>query len=276
MEHAQSQPGHESAMDRKPDFMPRFAGNGRLAGKVALISGGDSGIGRAVAVLFAREGADVAIAYLDEQDDAGETRALIEREGRSALLLAGDVGDPGRCRSHVAQVLERFGRIDVLVNNCAEQHVQHDLTDITPEQLVRTFTTNVFSYFYMTAATLPHLGEGSAIVNTTSVTAYRGSEDLIDYSATRGAIVAFTRSLSQSLVDRKIRVNGVAPGPIWTPLIPASFEGERLNTHGQSAPMKRAGEPWEVATCHLFLACDESAYMTGQVLHPNGGSMVGS
>lgn len=270
------QPGLEARMERKPDYEPRYPGNGRLDGRAALITGGDSGIGRAVAVLFAREGADIAFIYLDEHEDAEETVRLIEAEGGQALAIAGDIGDPDFCRDAVAQVVADFGRLDVLINNCAEQHEQSDLADIAPEQLQRTFATNVFGYFYTTAAALEHLSEGSAIVNTTSVTAYKGSETLIDYAATRGAIVAFTRSLSQSLVERGIRVNAVAPGPIWTPLIPASFESERINRHGKDVPMERAGEPWEVATSHLFLACDESGYMTGQVLHPNGGTIVGS
>jgi NAD(P)-dependent dehydrogenase (short-subunit alcohol dehydrogenase family) len=262
-------------MHPRPDYEPRFPGSGRLEGKVALITGGDSGIGRAVAVLFAREGANVAIVYLEEHEDAKETARAVEAEGRKCLSLAGDIGEEAFCQEAVRKTVERFGGLDVLVNNAAEQHEQESLEDIAKEQLERTFRTNVFGYFFMTKAALEHLKEGSAIVNTTSVTAYKGSPQLVDYSATRGAIVAFTRSMSQQLVGRGIRVNAVAPGPIWTPLIPASFDPERTSQHGASTPMKRAGEPNEVASCHLFLACEDASYMTGQVLHPNGGSIVG-
>ena len=270
------QPGRESAMRPKPDYEPRFPGSGRLDGKVALITGGDSGIGRAVAVLFAREGADVAIVYLEEHEDAKETAAAVEKEGGRCLTIAGDIGEESFCREAVKKTVERFGHLDVLVNNAAEQHEQESLEGISAEQLERTFRTNVFGYFFMTKAALPHLKEGAAIVNTTSVTAYQGSPQLVDYAATRGAIVAFTRSMSEQLIERGIRVNAVAPGPIWTPLIPASFDEERTAKHGGSVPMKRAGEPNEVATCHLFLACADASYMSGQVLHPNGGKVVGS
>lgn len=269
------QPGREAAMNPRPDYAPRFPSSGRLAGKVALITGGDSGIGRACSVLFAREGADIAILYREEGEDAAETRRAVEAEGRQALLLAGDVGDESFCAHAVEQTVGTFGRLDVLVNNAAEQHPVDDITELPESQLERTFRTNVFGYFFMTKAALPHLGEGSAIVNTTSVTAYRGSKELLDYSATRGAVLALTRSLSQALVERGIRVNGVAPGPIWTPLIPASFDAEKVASFGKKQPMQRAGQPNEVASCHLFLACDNSSYMTGQVLHPNGGEMVG-
>jgi NAD(P)-dependent dehydrogenase (short-subunit alcohol dehydrogenase family) len=269
------QPGRESEMQPRPDYEPRYPGSGRLDGKVALITGGDSGIGRAVAVLFAREGANVAIVYLEEHEDARETAQAIEREGRQCLAIAGDIGEESFCQEAVRKTVERFGQLDVLVNNAAEQHEQESLEDLPREQLERTFRTNVFGYFFMTKAALPHLKEGASIVNTTSVTAYQGSKQLVDYSATRGAIVAFTRSMSQQLVDRGIRVNAVAPGPIWTPLIPASFDPERVSEHGASVPMKRAGEPNEVASCHLFLACEDASYMSGQVLHPNGGRIVG-
>lgn len=269
------QPGRESEMNPRPRFEPRFAGAGRLDGKVAIVTGGDSGIGRAVAVLFAREGADVAIVYREETNDAEETAQAVRDEGTECLTIAGDIGSEEFCRTAVEQTFERFGRIDVLVNNAAEQHEQDSITDISEQQLVRTFQTNVFGYFYMTKAVLPHLEEGAAIVNTTSVTAYKGSPQLLDYSSTRGAIVAFTRSLAQQMVSRKIRVNGVAPGPIWTPLIPASFDEERVAQHGASVPLGRPGQPNEVAPCHLFLACEDSSYMTGQILHPNGGSIVG-
>jgi NAD(P)-dependent dehydrogenase (short-subunit alcohol dehydrogenase family) len=263
-------------MHPQPDYRPRFPGAGRLKDKVALITGGDSGIGRACSVLFAREGADIAIVYLEEDRDARKTQELVEKEGRRALLVKGDVRLPAFCQKAVAQCIEEFARLDVLVNNAAEQHKQEKLTNITAEQLERTFQTNVFGYFYMTQAALPHLKEGSTIVNTTSITAYRGSRQLIDYSATRGAIVSFTRSLAKALVKDGIRVNGVAPGPIWTPLIPSSFKAEDVAEFGKSMPMKRPGQPYEVATCHLFLACPESSYMTGQILHPNGGEIINS
>jgi NAD(P)-dependent dehydrogenase (short-subunit alcohol dehydrogenase family) len=269
------QPGRESEMNPRPQYEPRFPGGGRLKDKVALITGGDSGIGRAVAVLFAREGANVAIVYLEENEDAQETAEAVRREGRECLAIAGDIGDEQFCRGAVDQTVQKFGKLDVLVNNAAEQHEQESIEGISEQQLVRTFKTNVFGYFFMTKAALQHLKEGSAIVNTTSVTAYKGSPQLLDYSSTRGAIVAFTRSLSQQLADRKIRVNGVAPGPIWTPLIPASFDEERVSQHGASVPLGRPGQPNEVAPCHLFLASEDGSYMTGQILHPNGGSIVG-
>jgi len=265
------QPGHETEMNPRPDYEPRYPGSGRLNGKVALITGGDSGIGRATAVLFAREGADLAILYLNEGEDAQETKRLIEREGRSCLTIAGDVGDPNVCRSAVDQVVQRFGKLDVLVNNAAEQHPKKDIAEITPDQIDRTFRTNIFGYFYMVQAAMPHLKKGSAIINTTSVTAYRGSSDLLDYSATKGAIVAFTRSLAQKLASEGIRVNGVAPGPIWTPLIPSTFPVEKVKQFGANTPMKRPGQPNEVAPSYLFLACEDSSYITGTVLHPNGG-----
>jgi NAD(P)-dependent dehydrogenase (short-subunit alcohol dehydrogenase family) len=268
------QPGREYLMHPEPDYRPRFPGSGRLKDKVALITGGDSGIGRACCVLFAREGADVAIVYLEEDKDARATQEFVESEGRRALLLKGDVRTPDFCNKAVARCIEEFGQLDILINNAAEQHTQQELTDISPKQLEKTFQTNVFGYFFMTQAALPHLKEGSTIVNTTSVTAYRGSERLIDYSATRGAIVSFTRSLSKALAGDGIRVNGVAPGPIWTPLIPSSFSADEVAKFGQNTRLGRPGQPYEVATCHLFLACSESSYMSGQVLHPNGGEIV--
>jgi len=271
----QSQPGVERAMTPEPDPGPRHQGTGKLAGKVALISGGDSGIGRAVAVLFAREGADVAIGHLDEEDaDANETVKLVEAEGRRCLTLPGDVGDEGFCREAVERTVRELGRLDVLVNNAAEQHLAESITDISAEQLERTFRTNIFAMFFLTKAALPHLGEGSAIVNTTSVTAYQGNPALLDYSSTKGAIVAFTRSLSQQLVSKGIRVNAVAPGPIWTPLIPATMPEDSVASFGKDVPMSRPGQPEEVAPCYLFLASDDSSYMAGQVLHPNGGNVV--
>ena len=269
------QPGRETEMHPKPDYMPKFPGNGRLAGKVAIITGGDSGIGRACAVLFAREGAEVALVYLEETEDAKITEAAIRAEGKQALLLRGDVGDKTFCDNVVGKVIEEFGKLDVIVNNAAEQHPQEEITDISAEQLRKTFETNLFGYFYLTQAAMPHLGKGASIVNTTSVTAYRGSPQLLDYASTKGAIVAFTRSLAGNLADKGIRVNAVAPGPIWTPLIPATFDADKVAEFGATQPMKRPGQPNEVATCHLFLACEESSYLSGQVLHPNGGEIVG-
>ena len=270
-QHQDRQPGRESAMTPKPDYAPRFRGSGRLEGKVALITGGDSGIGRAVAVLFAREGADVAIVYLDEGEDAKEAARLVEREGRRCVAIAGDVGRPEFCAKAVETTGSELGRLDVLVNNAAEQHPQKDMADISPEQIDRTFRTNIYGYFFMTQAALQHLKKGASIVNTTSVTAYRGSPELLDYSATKGAIVAFTRSLAQKLVKDGIRVNGVAPGPIWTPLIPSTFPEDKVKSFGANTPMQRPGQPNEVASCFLFLACEDASYITGSVLHPNGG-----
>lgn len=269
------QPGRETEMHPKPEYMPKFPGNGRLKDKVAIITGGDSGIGRACAVLFAREGAQVALVYLEETEDATITAEAVKAEGKEALLLRGDVGEKAFCETVVGQVIENFGKLDVLVNNAAEQHMETALEDISEEQMRRTFETNFFGYMFMTQAALPYLREGASIVNTTSITAYRGSPSLMDYASTKGAIVAFTRSLSGSLAKKGIRVNGVAPGPIWTPLIPASFPADKVAQFGANEPLGRPGQPNEVATSHLFLACDESSYMTGQVLHPNGGEIIG-
>jgi NAD(P)-dependent dehydrogenase (short-subunit alcohol dehydrogenase family) len=268
-------PGHESALERQPQWQPRYPGSGRLAGKVAIVTGGDSGIGRATAVLFAREGAKVAIAYLEEHDDARITREACEAEGAEVLLSAGDLGDPDHCRGLVDAVIGKWGRLDVLVNNAGEQHPDEDVTDITAEQLQRTFQTNIFSMFYLVQAARPHLQRGAAIVNCTSVTMYKGAPILLDYSATKGAITAFTRSLSENLVADGIRVNAVAPGPIWTPLNPCGGQPpENMDDFGEDTPMGRPGEPNEVAPAFLFLACDDSSYMSGQVLHPNGGIVV--
>jgi NAD(P)-dependent dehydrogenase (short-subunit alcohol dehydrogenase family) len=269
------QPGVESKMVPRPeaagsDYRPA----GKLRDKTALITGGDSGIGRAVAIAFAREGANVAIVYLEEHGDAEETRRLVEETGRRCLLIPGDVGDPKFCADAVAQTVEELGQLDILVNNAAEQHPRDNLLDITPEQLERTFRTNIFSYFFMAREALRYLQPGSTIINTSSVTAYRGSDHLVDYAATKAAIVGFTRSLALLLAEQNIRVNGVAPGPIWTPLIPATFDAEHVATFGSDVPMKRAGQPEEVAPAYVFLASSDSSYMTGQMLHPNGGEVV--
>lgn len=269
------QPGIEAKMRPQPQATrPEVAGTGRLRDQVAIITGGDSGIGRAVAVAFAKEGAHVAVLYLDEHQDAQETERLIHEQGRDCLLLAGDIGRENFCQQAVTKVVKKFGRIDIVVNNAAEQHPQKSITDISGEQLERTFRTNIFGMFYLTKAALPHLKEGARIINTTSVTAYRGSPELLDYSATKGAIVTFTRSLAMQLVDQGIRVNGVAPGPIWTPLIPSTFAADKVQKFGSDVPMARAGEPAEVAPSFLFLATDDSSYLTGQILHPNGGEIV--
>jgi NAD(P)-dependent dehydrogenase (short-subunit alcohol dehydrogenase family) len=249
-------------------------GSGKLDGKVALITGGDSGIGRAAAIAFAKEGADVVISYLNEHDDAKETVRLVEEQGKKAKAIAGDIGDVAFCRRLVEETVGEFGKLDVLVNNAAEQHPQWEFEKVTPEQVERTFRTNILSMFFLTHAAMPHLKKGSTIVNTTSVTAYRGSEELVDYASTKGAIVGFTRSLAKNLASKGIRVNGVAPGPIWTPLIPATFPKEKVESFGKNVPMGRPGEPSEVAPCYVFLASDDSSYMTGQVLHPNGGEVV--
>ena len=270
------QPGIESEMTPRPAYMgPAYAGSGKLEGKVALITGGDSGIGRSVAVHFAREGADVAIVYLDEHGDAQETIEKIEGEGARGLAIAGDIRDPGFCADAVEKTIETLGRLDVLVNNAAVQYDQKSLADISDEQLEHTFRTNIFSVFYITRAALEHLDEGASIINSTSITAFRGSPHLMDYAATKGAILAFTRSLASNLADRKIRVNAVAPGPIWTPLIPASFEPERVAEFGTDQQLGRVGQPEEVAPSYVFLASQDSSYITGQTLHPNGGEIVG-
>nr|WGE06199.1 SDR family oxidoreductase [Bacillus subtilis] len=267
------QPGFEYLMDPRPVFdKPKKAK--KLEGKTAIITGGDSGIGRAVSVLFAKEGANVVIVYLNEHQDAEETKQYVEKEGVKCLLIAGDVGDEAFCNDVVGQASQVFPSIDILVNNAAEQHVQPSIEKITSHQLMRTFQTNIFSMFYLTKAVLPHLKKGSSIINTASITAYKGNKTLIDYSATKGAIVTFTRSLSQSLVQQGIRVNAVAPGPIWTPLIPTSFAAKDVEVFGSDVPMERPGQPVEVAPSYLYLASDDSTYVTGQTIHVNGGTIV--
>ncbi|MGK2909360.1 MAG: SDR family oxidoreductase [Sphingobium sp.] len=275
MTHEDGLPGHESELTPKPEWAPRYPGSGRLKDKVAIITGADSGIGRAVAALYSREGADVAILYLCEHDDAAKTAEIVEQEGRSAITIAGDVGDAAFCKDAVAKVIERFGKLDILVNNAGEQHPDKDIRDITEEQLRRTFQTNIFGMFFMTQAAREHLKSGAAIINCTSVTMYQGEKELLDYSSTKGAITAFTRSLSENLVGDGIRVNAVAPGPIWTPLNPSGgATPEKLEHFGEGTPMGRPGQPNEVAPSFLFLACDDASYMSGQVLHPNGGTIV--
>ena len=274
-QHQRRQPGREHKMEPRPRAEDKTQrGSGKLQDKVAIITGGDSGIGRAVAIAFAKEGADISIVYLEEQKDATETRRLVEKHGRKCLLIKGDVGQEELCRKAVAQTVKEFGGIDVLVNNAGEQHPQDSIEKITKKQLERTFRTNIFSFFFMVKAAMNHLKKGAAIVNTTSVTAYKGSPDLLDYSSTKGAITSFTRSLSQALADKCIRVNGVAPGPVWTPLIPSTFSAKEVETFGSDVPLGRAGQPEEIAPSYVFLASDDSSYMTGQVLHPNGGTIV--
>lgn len=267
--------GQEQSLARDPKWQPIYPGSGRLAGKVAIVTGGDSGIGRAVAALYAREGANVAIVYRQDEQDAENTAAIVGQEGADALTLQGDVGDPAFCQDAVNRVIDRFGRIDIVVNNAGEQHPAKDIRDISKEQLERTFRTNIFGMFHMVQAAVGHLGAGSAIINCTSVTMYKGAPQLLDYSATKGAITAFTRSLSENLVGKGIRVNAVAPGPIWTPLNPqGGADPEKVRSFGEDTPMGRPGEPNEVAPAFLFLACADSSYMSGQVLHPNGGTVV--
>jgi NAD(P)-dependent dehydrogenase (short-subunit alcohol dehydrogenase family) len=276
MVHEDQLPGHESELEPKPDWEPRYPGSGRLKDKVALITGADSGIGRAVAALFAREGADIAILYLCEHDDAAKTKEIVEKEGRKAITIAGDIGDKDFCDRAVAETVETLGRLDILVNNAGEQHPDTEITEITEKQLRRTFQTNIFGMFFMTQAARPHLKKGAAIINCTSITMYKGKKTLLDYSSTKGAITAFTRSLSENLVGEGIRVNGVAPGPIWTPLNPSGgATKEEMKDFGKSTPMGRPGQPNEVAPSFLFLACEDASYMSGQVLHPNGGTIVG-
>lgn len=274
-QHQEHQPGSEAAMQPKPEAeMKNYRGSAKLKGKVAIVTGGDSGIGRAVAIGFAKEGANVVIAYLDEHEDAKETQRHVEAAGRECVLLAGDVGDAEFCRQVADTAISAFGRLDILVNNAAQQYAQQSIENISEEQLLKTFRTNVFSMFFLVKAALPHMKPGARIINTTSVTAYRGSSHLLDYSSTKGAIVAFTRSLSQQLIQRGILVNAVAPGPVWTPLIPSSFPEKAIEHFGEKAPLGRPGQPDEIAPSYIFLASDDASYMAGQVLHPNGGEVV--
>jgi NAD(P)-dependent dehydrogenase (short-subunit alcohol dehydrogenase family) len=273
---SQNRPGKESRMSPAPVYDdPAKKGSGRLSNKIAVITGGDSGIGRAVAVLFAKEDADVVIIYLNEHDDAKEVKTEIENVyGRQCLLISGDLSKEAFCKKAISKAVKHFGQIDILVNNAAIHYESKSLEEISTAQLMKTFSTNIFSTFWVTKAALPHMKKGSSIVNTTSVTAYRGSPELMDYASTKGAIVGFTRSLSSNLIEKGIRVNAVAPGPIWTPLIASSFKPAKVAQHGSAAPMKRAGEPVEVAPAYLFLASDDASYITGQVIHPNGGEIV--
>jgi NAD(P)-dependent dehydrogenase (short-subunit alcohol dehydrogenase family) len=274
-QHQDHQPGREDAMSPAPrSRMENYLAAGKLKGKKALITGGDSGIGRAVAIGYAKEGADVAIIYLEEEEDAQETRELIEAEGRHCFLLQGDISKRDFCRDAVKEAVRKLGGLNILVNNAAQQYVEKDFADLDMAQMEHTFRTNIFSIFYLTQEALPHLHEGDSIINTASITAYKGHKELVDYASTKGAIVAFTRSLSGQLAERKIRVNAVAPGPIWTPLIPSSFPAEDVGKFGKDTPMKRPGQPDEVAPCYIFLASDDASYITGQMLHPNGGSIV--
>ena len=271
----QPEPGKESEMSPRPEYRGEdYKAAGKLKGKVAIITGGDSGIGRSVAVLFAREGADVAILYLDQHQDAEQTKRVVEEQGRKCLTFAGDVADRDVCRKVIDETLSAFGKLDILVNNAAEQHPQEKLEDISEEQWEKTFRTNIFGMFQMTKAALPHLKKGASIINTTSVTAYKGSPHLLDYSSTKGAITSFTRSLSINIADRGIRVNGVAPGPIWTPLIPSTFDEEKVKKFGANVPMERPGQPDEVAPAYVYLASSDSSYVSGQVIHVNGGTVL--
>jgi NAD(P)-dependent dehydrogenase (short-subunit alcohol dehydrogenase family) len=271
----QEQPGTQDKMKPKPRTEgTEYKSAGKLAGKAALITGGDSGIGRAVAIAFAKEGADVSIAYLSEHKDATETKSLVEKQGRRCEIFAGDIGIESFCREVVQKTVDILGRLDILVNNAAEQHERDSIEEISSEELLRTFQTNLFSMFYLVKASLPHMKKGSSIINSTSITAYAGHPKLLDYATTKGGIVAFTRSLSLHLAERGVRVNGVAPGPVWTPLIPATFGEEHVASFGANTPMGRAGQPEEIAPCYVFLASDDSSYMSGQVLHPNGGRIV--
>lgn len=276
-EHQSKRPGHEAVMKLKPRFSsPAYKGSGKLVAKAAVITGGDSGIGRAAAVMFAKEGADLVVVYLKEDKDARETKRLIEEQGQKCLLIKGDVGEEKFCKKVIDETIKEYRRLDILVNNAGEQHPQESLENIESVQLERTFRTNIFAMFYLTKAALPHLKRGASIINTASVTAYKGNPALLDYSSTKGAIIAFTRSLSLSLVKKGIRVNAVAPGPIWTPLIPSTFPKSHVKEFGKNTPMQRAGQPEEVAPAYVYLASADSSYVSGQTIHVNGGSVVNS
>ncbi|MFL0194744.1 SDR family oxidoreductase [Clostridium sp. WILCCON 0269] len=269
-------PGIESEMNPIPIFeSPDYIGTGKLKDKVVLITGGDSGIGKAVAVAFAKEGANLAIVYYDEHNDAEDTKKVIEANGRQCLLLSGDISDNNFCNIAVKKTIDKFNKIDVLVNNAAVQFTQNSIEDITNEQLERTFRTNIFSMFYLTRAVLPYFKPGCSIINTSSITAYNGNETLLDYSCTKGAIVSFTRSMALSLIDRNIRVNAVAPGPVWTPLIPSSFSPQKVGKFGLNSPIKRPAQPVEVAPAYVFLASPDASYITGEIIHVNGGEFIG-
>ncbi|MES2410863.1 MAG: SDR family oxidoreductase [Bacteroidota bacterium] len=275
-QHQSVQPGKEDKMHPQPEYIRKnYKGSDKLKGKVALITGGDSGIGRSVAVHFAREGANIAIVYYNEEKDADITKKLIEEEGRECLLISGDIKKEKFCREIVSKTIKKFGKLNILVNNAAAQFPKDDLKEVDKAHLQLTFETNIFPFFYTTQEALKTFKKGDTIINTSSVTAYRGSEHLIDYSSTKGAIVSFTRSMAQQLVGKGIRVNGVAPGPIWTPLIPASFGKKHVSEFGKQTPMKRAGQPSEVGPAYVFLACEDSSYITGQMIHVNGGESVG-
>ncbi|MBA4697141.1 MAG: SDR family oxidoreductase [Legionella sp.] len=274
-QHQNQQPGLEKEMKPQPEYLlPHYKGSEKLKDKVAIITGGDSGIGRAVACLFTLEGAKVVVHYLKEHEDANDTKIIIEKLGGECILVARNLQNYDACQEVIDQSIHHFGRVDILVNNCAEQHPQQDFEDISCEQMEQTFKTNFFSYFYMVKAALPYMKKGASIINTTSVTAYHGNAQLIDYSSTKGAIVSFTRSLSQNLIKKGIRVNAVAPGPIWTPLIPSTFTAKQVSEFGSQVPMDRVGQPSEMAPAYVYLASEDSSYMAGQVLHPNGGVIV--
>ncbi|WP_281659436.1 SDR family oxidoreductase [Halobacillus sp. Cin3] len=271
------QPGTEEAMNPSPlQADDDYKSGNKLHGKVALITGGDSGIGRSVAIGYAKEGADVAISYLEEHEDAEYTKKQVEAEGRRAILIAGDVGEESVCQEAVERTVKELGKLDILVNNAAEQHPTDDLLNISTEQLESTFKTNIYSVFHMTKAALPHLKQGSSIINTASVNPYVGNPDLVDYTATKGAVVAFTRSMAKQLVDKGIRVNGIAPGPIWTPLIPSTFSEDKVEQFGTNTPMGRPGQPVEHVGSYVLLASDDSTYITGQFIHINGGMFTSS
>ena len=273
-EQEQSRPGSELELRPNPKYEPKGKGSDKLKGKIALITGGDSGIGKATAILFAREGADISIVYLSEDKDAKETKQEVEKEGRKCLLIKINISIEENCKKAISNTLKEFDKIDILINNAGIHWEHNEIDNISTKELKQTFETNFFSCFWMSKYTIPHLKKGSTIVNTTSITAYRGSDHLMDYAASKGSILAFTRSLSQNLISKGIRVNAVAPGPIWTPLIASTFDDDQVSKFGSDTPMGRAGEPNEVAPCFLFFASDDSSYLTGQTLHPNGGFIL--